>query len=106
GALIISATGRIIGDPQMSADRIFWFRTLLREIAAHRDGVTGGSSGASPSLTAMSRLLPDLDARSADQYWLATTRDTEVPTAPVLGVLLVRDRLDMRGAIAAGRAPR
>ena len=49
-------------------------------------------------------MLPDLDAKSADQYWLATTRDTQVPTAPVLGILLVRDRLDMRAAIAAGRA--
>jgi hypothetical protein len=49
-------------------------------------------------------MLPDLDSKSADQYWLATTRDTEVPTAPVLGMLLVRDRLDMRTAIEAGRA--
>jgi hypothetical protein len=52
----------------------------------------------------MSKMLPDLDGKSADQYWLATTRDTEVPTAPVLGMLLVRDRLDMRAAIGAGHA--
>ena len=104
GALIIAATVRIVGDPQMSADSARWFRTGRREIAAHRDGVTVDTSGASPFLTAMSKMLPDLDAKSADQYWLATTRDTEVPTAPVLGILLVRDRLDMRAAIAAGRA--
>jgi nitroreductase len=104
GALIIAATVRIVGDPQMSADSARWFRTGRREIAAHRDGVTVDTSGASPFLTAMSKMLPDLDAKSADQYWLAITRDTEVPTAPVLGVLLVRDRLDMPAAIAAGRA--
>jgi len=104
GALIIAATVRIVGDPQMSADSARWFRTGRRDIAAHRDGVTVDTSGASPFLTAMSKMLPDLDAKSADQYWLATTRDTEVPTAPVLGILLVRDRLDMRAAIAAGRA--
>jgi hypothetical protein len=88
----------------MSADSARWFRTGRRDIAAHRDGVTVDTSGASPFLTAMSKMLPDLDGKSADQYWLATTRDTEVPTAPVLGMLLVRDRLDMRAAIGAGRA--
>jgi nitroreductase len=104
GALIIAATVRIVGDPQMSADSARWFRTDRREIAAHKDGVTVDTSGASSFLTAVSKMLTDLDAKSADQYWLATTRDTQVPTAPVLGILLVRDRLDMRAAIAAGRA--
>lgn len=104
GALIIAATVRIVGDPQMSADSARWFRTGRRDIAAHRDGVTVDTSGAPPFLTAIAKILPDLDAKSADQYWLATTRDTQVPTAPVLGILLVRDRLDMCAAIAAGRA--
>jgi nitroreductase len=104
GALIIAATVRIVGDPQMSADSARWFRTSRREILAHEDGVTVDTSGASPFLAAISKVLPDLDAKSADQYWLGITRDTQVPTAPVLGILLVRDRLDMRTAIAAGRA--
>jgi hypothetical protein len=104
GALIVAATIRIVGDPQMSADSARWFRTGRRDIAAHRDGVTVDTAGASPLLTATSKMLPDLDGKSADQYWLATTRDIEVPTAPILGMLLVRDRLDMRSAIAAGRA--
>jgi hypothetical protein len=104
GAQIVDATVRIVGDPQMSSDSARWFHTGRRDIAAHRDGVTVDTSGASPLLTAMSKLLPDLDAKSADQYWLASTRDTEIPTAPVLGMLLVRDRLDMRTAIQAGRA--
>ncbi|HUE64190.1 MAG TPA: hypothetical protein VMO78_07430, partial [Rhizomicrobium sp.] len=104
GALIIAATIHIVGDPQMSADSARWFRTGRRDIAVHRDGVTVDTAGASQFLTAVSKMLPDLDGKSADQYWLATTRDTEVPTAPVLGMLLVRDRLDMRAAIGAGRA--
>jgi hypothetical protein len=103
-ALIIAATVQIVSDPQMSADSAHWFRTGRRDIAAHRDGVTVDTAGASPLLTAIAKLLPDLDGRSADQYWLSTTRDLEVPTAPVLGMLLVRDRLDMRTAIGAGRA--
>ncbi len=102
-ALIVAATERIIGDPQMSADSARWYRTGRREIAAHRDGVTIDTAGLSPLVIATAKFMPDLDAQSADRYWLGATKDTELATAPVLGVILVRDRLDMRSAIAAGR---
>jgi hypothetical protein len=104
GSLVVEATRRIIGDPQMSTDSAHWFRTGRREIAAHRDGVTVDTAGLSPFMIATSKLLPDMDAKSADRYWLSMTRDTQVPSAPVLGALFVRDRLDMTGAIEAGRA--
>jgi nitroreductase len=104
GALIVEATERIIADPQMSADSARWFRGGRRDIAAHRDGVTVDTAGLSPLMIAAAKLLPDADAATADQYWSATTRDSQVPTAPVLGVLLVRDRLDMATALEAGRA--
>ena len=104
GALIVEATVRIIGDPQMSADSARWFRTGRREIAAHRDGVTVDTAGLSPMMTAASKLLPDLDAASADRYWLSSTRETQVSTAPVFGMLLVRDRLDAPSALQAGQA--
>jgi len=104
GALIVEATNRIIGDPQMSADSARWFRTGRHDIAAHRDGVTVDTAGLSPLMAAAAKLMPDMDAGSADRYWLSMTRDVQIPTAPVLGVLFVRDRLDMRTAIEAGRA--
>ncbi len=100
----MEATTRIVDDPQMSADSARWFRTGRRDIAAHRDAVTVDTAGLSPFVTAATKLLPDLDAKSADQYWLSITHETQVPAAPVLGMLLVRNRLDMRSAIAAGRA--
>jgi len=104
GAMIVEATERIVREPQMSADSASWFRTGRRDIDAHRDGVTIDTSGVSPLIAAVTKLLPDLDAKSADQYWLSMTRDTHVATAPVLGVILVRNRLNMRDAIGAGRA--
>jgi hypothetical protein len=36
-------------------------------------------------MTAAAKLLPDMDAKSADRYWVSMTRDTQVPTASVLG---------------------
>lgn len=104
GAIVVEATERIVGDGQMSADSARWFRTGRREIEAHRDGVTIDTSGASVVMVAVSKLLPDLDAKTADQYWLSMTRNIQLATAPVFGVVLVRDRFDMRSAIAAGRA--
>jgi nitroreductase len=104
GALIVEATERIITDPEMSADSARWFRGGRRDIAAHRDGITVDTAGLSPVMTVAAKLLPDADATTADQYWLATTRENQVPTAPLLGVLMVRDRLDMAAAIEAGRA--
>ncbi|MBI1328738.1 MAG: hypothetical protein GC166_02410 [Alphaproteobacteria bacterium] len=104
GELMIRATEEIIADPQMSKDSARWFRTGRGDIAEHRDGVTMDTSGLSPLMRVMAKLAPDVDAATADQGWLTMTRDLHVGTAPVLGMILVRDRLDMEQAIAAGRA--
>jgi hypothetical protein len=90
GAMIVEATERIVSDRQMSADSARWFRTGRRDIEAHHDGVTIDTSGVSPLIAAVSKLLPDLDAKSADQYWASMTRDMHVATAPVLGVIRSR----------------
>jgi hypothetical protein len=103
-ALIVEATERIISDSQMSADSARWFRMGRRDIEAHHDGVTIDTAGLSPLMTATAKLLPDMDAKSADRYWLSMTRDTQLASAPLLGVILVRDRLDMNLAMEAGRA--
>ncbi len=100
---IVSATERIIADPEMSADSAHWFRTGRREVEAHRDGIGIDTAGVSPLLAAASKILPDQDAATADKYWLNMTRDVQT-VAPVLGLIMVRDRFDMGSAIAAGRA--
>ena len=102
-ALIVDATERIVADPQMSADSAHWIRTGRREVEEHRDGVTVDAAGLSPATVMLGKLLPDLGPASQDGYWLANTRDIQIH-APVLGTILVRDRLDMAQAIAAGRA--
>jgi len=75
-----------------------------RAITAHRDGLTTDAIGLPPLITAAAKLLPDLNVKSVDRGWLSWTSDVEIPTAPVLGILLVRNRLDMGAAIQAGRA--
>jgi nitroreductase len=88
----------------MSMDSFRWIRTGRREVLARRDGVTLDTSGASRLMTIAGKILPDLDAARTDRFWLDATRDVHTATAPVFGLILVRDRLDMAQAIAAGRA--
>lgn len=104
GALIVQATERIIGDAQMSADNARWFRTGRRDIAAHRDGVPVDTAGVSPLLSAVSKILPDLDRASADRHWPSMTRGTQVPSAPVLGCCWSATGSTWALAIPAGRA--
>ena len=104
GAIMVEATRRIIADAAMSADSARWFRTGRREIETDRDGVTMDTAGLSPAMLLAAKLLPDVDARTADQGWLSMTRDQQIPSAPVLGIIFVRDRFDMSQTIAAGRA--
>ena len=103
GSLIIEATQRIIDDPDMSLASAHWMRTGRREVEAHPDGITIDAAGVSPLVTIFGKIMPDQTPHSTDQYWIANTRDTQVH-APVLGVLLVKDRLDMAQSIDAGRA--
>jgi hypothetical protein len=102
-AAIVAATERIVADPEMSRDSARWFRTGRREINAHRDGIGVDTAGLSPFMAAAAKILPDQDAATSDRYWLDMTRDVQT-VAPVLGIILVRDRLEMGSAIAAGRA--
>jgi nitroreductase len=104
GALIVKATERIVGDAEMSLDSFSWIRTGRREVLAHRDGVTIDASGTSRLMTMAGKMLPDLDAAKTDRIWLSMTRHVHTATAPVFGMILVRDRLDMAQAIEAGRA--
>jgi nitroreductase len=104
GALIVDATEQIVSDPEMSMDSFRWIRTGRRDVLAHRDGVTIDTSGASRLMTAAAKMLPDLGPKRIDRIWVDTTRDVHTATASVFGMILVPDRFDMAGSIAAGRA--
>jgi nitroreductase len=104
GAVIVRATEWIIADLDMSMDSFRWLRTGRREVLASRDGVTIDAAGISRFMTIAAKLAPDAGPATTDRIWLDTTRDVHVATSPVFGMILVRDRLDMEQAIAAGRA--
>ena len=103
GELVVSTTQTIINDASMVADSEHWFRHDGAELQRLRDGVTLDAAGLPPLMTAIAKLLPPSSPETNHRYWLEGTRDVHVATAPVFGVLAVRDRYDRPQALQAGR---
>ena len=105
-----SSIGRL--DPSPGPGRVLAARIALGAGQPARDALfdaipnrpTNETSGISPLMTIAGKLLPDLGTATTDRFWLDNTRDVHTATAPLFGMILVRDRLDMAQAIDAGRA--
>ena len=54
-------------------------------------------------LNAAAKIIPAPSLESSDQQWLGSTRDIHVGTAPVLGIIAVRDLYDRPNALRAGQ---
>lgn len=100
--LTVAATRAFIGDDRQSSDDYAWYRGTWEQVQQHRDGVTPDASGLPPLLRSLGKLIP-ASRSSNDGYWLAGTRDRQLPTASGFGVLLVRDTADVPQRLDAGR---
>jgi hypothetical protein len=101
-ANVLEATEAIIADAQMIGDSDRWFRGSRAEIEAHRDGPTLETAGLSPLRLMLARMLP-VSRTTSHAAWLELTRDTQLATAALTGLIAVRDRYDRAAAIATGR---
>jgi len=82
GDMIIDSTERLIADQEMIHDSEKWRRHSWQAIQEHRDGVTIDAAGLSPVMSTIAKLLG---------------------TAPLLGVIAVRDLYDIEQTLNAGR---
>lgn len=101
--LTVDATEAIIGDPEMSEDSADWLRLDQAAVQAHRDGVTIDALGLPPLINAAAKMLPAPDHQQANQQWLDATRDVQLATAPLFGMIAVRDLYRQETALSAGR---
>jgi len=101
-AATVEATGAIIADAAMIADSDAWFRSTNAEIASHRDGPTIDAAGLSTWMTVLAKILPAPSPERAHGIWLDRTRDVQLATAPLFGLIVVRDLYDRRQALQAG----
>jgi hypothetical protein len=103
-ATMVASTEAIIGDAVMIGDSDRWVRGSAAEVETYRSGPTLDAAGLSPLILALAKILPALPAGASHAAWLAQTRDRQIATAPVVGVIAVRDRYDRPAALGAGRA--
>jgi hypothetical protein len=100
--LIVSATREIVDDRQMAADNARWFRFHASDVEAYRDGLTLDTNVVPPLQNLAAKIFPP-SAASAAQHWIHDTEHVHVATAPLLGIIAVRDLYDRATALRAGR---
>jgi len=99
---VIESTQAIIDDAAMIADSDRWIRSTPAEIEQFRSGPTLETAGLSPMTLLLAKTLPLPDSMKHDG-WFTQTRDGMLATAPLTGLIAVRDRYDRPLALAAGR---
>ena len=104
GDLMVAATETIIADKSMVDDSQRWFRQRWADVQKLRDGPTLDTAGLSPWVTALAKIAPAPSPERNHRYWLDATRDAQVPSAPVLGLIAVAALYDRAQTIHAGRA--
>ena len=100
--LMVEATEAIVADPEMIAASTAWFRLTPEEIERHRDGPTIDSFGLPPLSLATVKMLPKPEPEKTHRQWVQATRDVQLETAPLIGVIAVRDPYDRVSALRSG----
>lgn len=103
GDLALGATEAIIADPEMVAASDRWFRHRWLDVQRRRDGLTLDAAALGPFVTPMAKLLPPASAETSHRYWRDATRDVQIPTTPLFGLIAVRDLYDRPQALRAGQ---
>lgn len=104
GDAVIAATETIIADKPMVDDSQRWFRQHWADVQKFRDGPTLDAAGLSPLVAALGKLLPSPSPETNHRFWLDATRDVQIPSAPVFGLIAVRALYDRPQSMRAGRA--
>jgi len=103
GDLVQGATEAIIADPGMVEASDRWFRHRWVDVQRRRDGLTLDAAALGPFVTAMAKLLPPASAETSHRYWRDATRDVQIPTSALFGLIAVRDLYDRPQALRAGQ---
>ncbi|PYM04754.1 MAG: hypothetical protein DMD82_13475 [Candidatus Rokuibacteriota bacterium] len=99
----VHATRQFVADAEMSRDSHRWFRHALDEVNRYRDGVTTLAAGLPESTLRLALMMPRRLIGDPGQAWLAATRDRHCRTAPMFGLIAVRNPADVTQLFEAGR---
>jgi nitroreductase len=103
GDLVQASTETIIADPEMVAASDRWFRHRWLDVQRRRDGLTLDAAALGSLVTVVGKLLPPASAETSHRYWRDATRDVQIPTTALFGLIAVRDLYDRPQALRAGQ---
>ena len=100
----LKATNAIIADQELLSASVKWMRHDLASVNRLRDGVTTTAAGLSPLMTRIALMVPtSMIAGTEHDEWLKFTRDVQLPTTPLFGLITVPDASDRNALVEAGR---
>ena len=98
-----AANAELYSDPEVERSSERWIRTKWSDVQKYRDGLTIDAFGLSPVATAASKIMPlwmfkKIAARAQRDAYSGL-----MLSAPLIGLIAVRDRYDRADSMRAGR---
>ena len=102
-AISSAANAELYSDPDVERSSERWIRTKWSEVQKYRDGLTIDAFGLSPMATAVSKMMPLWMFRRVASRAQKNAYSELMLSAPLIGIIGVRDRYDQEDCIRAGR---
>ena len=102
-AISSAANTELYSDPEVERSSERWVRTKWGDVQKYRDGLTIDAFGLSPIATAVSKIMPLSMFRRIASRTQKTAYSELMLSAPLIGVVGVRDRYDQEDCMRAGR---
>ncbi len=102
-AISSAANTELYSDPEVERSSERWIRTKWSDLQKHRDGLTIDAFGLSPIATAVSKIMPLSMFRRIASRTQKTAYSELMLSAPLIGIIGVRDRYDQEDCMRAGR---
>jgi nitroreductase len=98
-----AANAELYSDPEVERSSERWIRTKWGDVQKYRDGLTIDAFGLSPIATAVSKIMPLSLFRRIASRTQKTAYSELMLSAPLIGMIGVRDRYDQADCMRAGR---
>lgn len=98
-----AANAELYSDPEVERSSERWIRTKWSAVQKYRDGLTVDAFGLSPIATAAAKIMPLWMFRRIASRAQKNAYSELMLSAPLIGLIAVRDRYDQADSIRAGR---
>ena len=98
-----AANTELYSDPAVESASDQWIRLNWSSVQKHRDGLTIDAFGLPPIATAVAKIMPSSVLKRVASKEASAGYSKLMLTAPLIGILAVRDRFDQESCLRAGR---